>query len=786
MTFEIILVLAILLISLLLFITEWLAMDVVALLVLITLALTGLVSPTDAFVGFSNPAVITVWAMFILSEALTRSGVAKLIGHQVLKLAGQGEIRMIVVIMLTSGGLSAFMNNIGVAALMLPVVMDIAKRTNRPPSRLLMPLAYGSLLGGLTTLFGTPPNLLISNSLKENGFAPFQIFDFAPIGISVMLTGVAFVALVGRHLLPEKNLNQDIGLKSQRNLATQYALQERTYVLRLPKTSALVGKTLAQTQISSAAGLAVLGIIRRGSTQLLPASNVELKGGDRLLVQGRLERFNELQYWRQLSIERETSTLQTLVSDKIFLAEATIADDSILNTHNLDHGSIRSQYGVNVLAIKRQDAIRRTNLSKMPLAAEDKLLVQGSQETLKELEKSPEFSSIAIVNQQELEESYQLQEHIFIVRVPKDADIVGETLAASRIGDAFDFRILGTFRDGELELMPASDFILEAKDLLLVQGQAEHIEVLRGLQELDIEQETTPDLGILDSDQMALLEAMLSPRSSLSGKTVSDIQFEDKFGLRLLAIWRKNHSYRSNLDNIALQSGDAFLLLGPRDKLALLNQDENFLALSQVSRDKTNPAKAGIASLIMVGVIVPVLAGWLPISISAVVGATVMVIAGALTMDEAYRAIEWKAVFLIAGMMPLGIAMQDTGAARFLAETLLTQMAGFGPWPVIIALYLLTSLATMIVPTAALVLLMSPIVLHTSESMGLSPHALMMAVAIAASASFTSPISHPANILVMGPGGYRFKDYIKLGVPLTIVVMIVALTVLPIFWPLQV
>lgn len=784
MTPDIILVLVILLVALILFITEWIAMDVVALIVLITLALTGLVSPTDVFSGFSNPAVITVWAMFILSEALTRAGIAQLIGHHVLKLAGHGEARMIAVIMLTSGGLSAFMNNIGVAALMLPVVMDIAKRTNRSPSRLLMPLAYGSLLGGLTTLFGTPPNLLVSNALKENGLAPFQIFDFTPVGLSVMLTGIAFVALVGRHLLPEKVASQNLNYQSKQNLAAQYALQERTYVLKLPSQSILAGKTLANAQLNTTAGLAVLGLIRHNTTQLLPPSSAVLENDDRLLVQGRLERFNELKYWSQLSIERETSTLSTLVSDKISIAEATIANDSILINQGLEHSYIRSEYGINVLAIKRDAVVRRSQLSQMPLVAGDKLLVQGDQEGLAKLTKSPEYSSVNIIDQADIEKDYQLQEHIFIVRVPQQSDIIGETLEASRIGDAFDFRILAVFRDSELKLMPTSDFALEAKDLLLVQGQAEHLDVLRGLQQLEVEKENTPDLGILDSDKVTLLEAMLSPRSQLAGKHVVDIQFEKKYGLRLLAIWRKEHSFRSNLDNIELHHGDAFLLLGPREKLLMLNQDNNFLTLTQVKRNKTNPAKAWIASLIMVGVIVPVLGGFLPISVSAVVGATLMVVAGTLTMEEAYRAIEWKAVFLIAGMIPLGIAMQDTGAAQFLAESLINQMADLGPWPVIIALYLLTAMATMIVPTAALVLLMAPIVLHTSTTMGLSPHALMMTVAIAASASFTSPISHPANILVMGPGGYRFKDYLKLGIPLTLVVMIVALVILPIFWPL--
>ncbi|RLA29724.1 MAG: SLC13 family permease, partial [Gammaproteobacteria bacterium] len=192
MTFEIALVLGILAISLILFISEVIRMDLVALLVLCSLAVTGLVSTTGAFAGFSNPAVITVWAMFILSEGLTRTGIADIIGRQVMRLAGRREIAMIIVIMITAGVLSAFMNNIGVAALMLPVVVEVARRTRIPPSRLLMPLAYATLLGGLTTMIGTPPNLLVSEAMTQNGYEAFKLFDFAPLGGAIMVIGIVF------------------------------------------------------------------------------------------------------------------------------------------------------------------------------------------------------------------------------------------------------------------------------------------------------------------------------------------------------------------------------------------------------------------------------------------------------------------------------------------------------------------------------------------------------------------------------------------------------------------
>ena len=234
-----------------------------------------------------------------------------------------------------------------------------------------------------------------------------------------------------------------------------------------------------------------------------------------------------------------------------------------------------------------------------------------------------------------------------------------------------------------------------------------------------------------------------------------------------------------------LQIGDALLLLGPRDRLQLLSSDSDFLILTALGQKPPDTRRAPLAAIIMLAVVVSVMLGMAPISVAAVVGGSIMVLTGCLNMEQAYRAIDWRAIFLIAGMLPLGTAMQETGAATYLAGQVMVFLGDAGPWPVIMGLYILTAMATMIIPTAALVVLMAPIVFSAMSNMGLQPHTAMMAIAIAASASFTSPISHPANILVMGPGGYRFIDYLKVGVPLTIVVFITVMVLLPILWPLQ-
>jgi len=783
MTWEIALVLGILLIALILFITEVLRMDVVALLVLTVLAITGLVEPDEALSGFSNPAVITVWAMFILSDGLTRTGIADLLGTQVLRIAGNKEVTLIIVIMLTAGFLSAFMNNIGVAALMLPVVVDISRRTEISPSRLLMPLAYGSLLGGLTTLIGTPPNLLIAGALTDAGLSSFKLFDFAPVGIGAMIVGTAFIALFGRFMLPAKAPVSG-GKQSQRNLRAQYGLQERTFMLRVPPGSLLVGKTLAESRIGSAVGLIVVALERRNNIEALPSQKIVLEGGDKLMVQGRLDRFEELRRWSDVVIEREAPLLQSLVSDRVNLVEAHVSEDSALVKELVNHSEFRRKFGVNVLAIRRNELVRRVNISKVPLRAGDQLLMQGNEEALEKLERSPEFSEINPVDEEQLVETYRLQESVFVIRIPRYSKLGGQSLAQSRLGDAFDFRLLATFRENILQLMPEPDELLLGGDLLLLQGRPEDLDELRGLQELEIDSNVSTRFSTYESDRLALVEATLNPQSALASRPIADVNFREKYGLELVAVWRSGKAIRSELDRLVLEFGDALLLIGPRTKLDVFSNEPDFITLTSTGKTAPDTSRAPRAALIMLGVVALVLAGYVPIAIAAVLGATCMVISGCLNMEQAYRAIDWRAVFLIAGMLPLGVAMQTTGAASLVAAEVMTLLGGMGPWTVIAGLYMLTALATMIVPTAALVVLMSPIVLSASAEMGIEPQTAMMAIAMAASASFTSPISHPANILVMGPGGYKFSDYIKLGVPLTLVIFVTVMFLLPIFWPI--
>ncbi|MCL4867688.1 MAG: anion permease [Anaerolineae bacterium] len=783
MTLEILLVLIILLIAVVLFVSEKLRMDLVALLVLIALAATGLVTPAQAISGFSSSAVVTVWAMFIISGGLSMTGVANILGQQVMRLAGEGEARLIAVIMSVAGVMSAFMNNVGVAAMMLPVVIDIARRTNRPPSRLLMPLALGSLLGGLTTLIGTPPNILVSDALRDYGLKPFAMFDFIPTGLAILLSGILFMAFIGRHLLPQRDPMRE-SAAGKKDLTASYHLGEKLFLLHLSPDSPLAGKSLADSRLGSALRLHVVAILRNGQTHLAPTPDERLRPGDRLMVQGQPDALEELHTRQQFTLAPSQPELQTQMDQKIGLAEARLSDNSSLVGQTIYQAKLRGRLGVNVLAIQRHGLFRYANLPDTRLLADDLLLLQGPFDRLEPLADTPDFAQVKLVARTEMDDTYRQHHRFIALHIPADSGLAGRTLIESRLGDAYGLSILGILRDGELHLMPEPGIQIQAEDTLLAQGSPEALTALRGLQDLTIETQTLPDLSTLESENVGLSEIILSPQSKIEGKTLRQLHFREKYGLSVLAIWRQGEAHRANLRDMSLRFGDAILVYGPREKLRVLRSEQDFLLLTEPIQEFLRTNKAPVAVLIMIVMLIPVLTGLLPISIAAIIGAVLMVLSRCLTMEEAYRYIEWPAVFLIAGMLPLGIAMEQTGAALYLADGVISLVGNMGPRVVIAAIFILTSIATQIIPTAALVVLMAPIAINTAANLDISPFALMMTVAIAASASFSSPVSHPANVMIMGPGGYRFIDYMKVGLPLTLLVLLLTVLLVPVFWPL--
>jgi di/tricarboxylate transporter len=597
LTTENFLVLGILAVAVVLFVSEKLRVDVVAMIVLVALVVTGLVTVEEAFSGFASPAVITVWAVFIVSGGLTRSGVADLIAQQVVRVAGHNQLRLTVLIMVTVGIMSAFMNNIGAVAILLPAVMSVARETDIPPSKLLIPLAWASLLGGNMTMIGTPPNILASSILESYGdIEPFSFFDFTPMGVVVLTAGILYMVFVGRRLLPKRTAGGD--------LADSYPVQE-------------------------------------------------------------------------------------------YLTEARVADDSPLIGKTVREADLENRYGLNVIHIH--------------------LCCQ-------------EGETVSAMMEHRLEPGDELH-------LEATADAI---LAA----------------DQTLGLAPVPD---------------------RAIQPWEPEPERSA---------FELAEVVLAPSSSLRGKTLRQMDFRSRFGLAVLAIRHEGRTLFARLGDVSLDFGDSLLLQGSVDKINLLRHERGFLLLDMPPLETRRTHKAPVSVAILLGVLVVVAAGWLHVSAAMFTGALLMVLSGTLTMDEAYRSIEWKSVFLIAGMLPLGLAMENTGTAQLLADQIVALVGEWGPMAVMMGIYLMTGLLTEVMSNAAATVLAVPIAIDAARSLGADPHAFVMAIVIAASTSFLMPIGHQVNVLVFGPGGYRFADYTRVGVWLNLLLFILTALILPLIWPL--
>jgi di/tricarboxylate transporter len=734
MTPQIVATLGILIVAIILFITERIRMDLVALLVLASLAVTSLISPAEALSGFSNSAVVTVWAVFILGGGLSRTGVAGVIGRHVLRLAGHGEVRLLVVIMLTAGVMSAFMNNVGVAALLLPVVSNIARQTRRQPSKLLMPLAFGSLLGGMTTLIGTPPNILVSDSLTDFGMEPFQLFDFAPVGLVVMAAGIAFMVLVGRHLLPARHPVKALAGHNHEPVdATElYGLEERLALVEIPRGSPLAGKTVEESRIGRALGLTILGLQREGRKRMNVGSETMLLDADCLLALGRLDRLEALSEQPYLSIERDGNGIRRQLAQDQGLGEFTVGEGSPFVGRTISQLDIRHEYGLNVLAIARNGERHHAYLQDLILIDGDRLLLQGPLRRLAELRRELKFSSMYEwpLFDGHILADYQLADCLLVVRVPENSPLVGRSLGDSHLGRFFDVIALGLMRADRSREIPERETLLQADDILLVVGDPEELSIVRGLQELKISRQVDIETVELETESAGLVEAVLAPRTSLVNRTLREINFREKYGLSVLAIWRGGRAYRSDLGNRALRFGDAFLLHGSRARIRMLGQERDFVVLQEGAQEEPRLSRAPVAAVIMVGMVLTVLLGWLPISIAAVAGSALMVLTGCLTMEEAYQFIDWRSVFLIAGMLPLGVAMEQSGAARLIAEGMIGLVSGLGSIALLAGLFVLTSVGSQFMPNAVVTVLMAPIAVNAALDLELSAQALLMVVAI--------------------------------------------------------
>ena len=549
--------------------------------------------------------------------------------------------------------------------------------------------------------------------------------------------------------------------------------------MKVAADSPLAGRPLDASGLSRSLGLSVLSI-KRGSETIteLDASTL-IESNDILTVQGRLEDFRELLRWQAFEMASGKEIFEILSHQKIALMSVTLAADSPLVGLTIGESDFRRRFGAHILEVRRPTRTHRSSLAKLRLRAGETLLLQGRRRSIAKLTECSDFSHTDMISEQAVGELDLDSGSLVELIIPAESQLVGMSISESGLGDRLSLDIIGIARKGGSIYFPDPDEKFRTGDQLLTLCQSGDPRPPARHPEPRTSRGNRHRRGTAETERSGFAEATLSPNSGLAGKTLRELDFRKNHGLVVRAIWRKGRAYRTHIHRIRLEFGDALLLVGPRENVETLADDPDFILLTRAVYKETArnaPWMAGLSAALMLAVVLSVLVGWLPIAIAAVTGAALMVAFRCLSMEKAYRAIEWKSVFLIAGMIPLGTAMQSTGAANWLAGGVTALASPLGIWGLMIALYLLTMLATTIVPTTALVLIMAPIAIEASDGMNLDPKLLVMAVAMAASASFTSPISHPANVLVMGPGGYRFIDYVRLGTVLAVAVMI---TVLP-------
>lgn len=590
-------VLAVLGIAAVLFISDKLRADLVALLVLITLGVAGILTPQEALSGFSRSAVITILAIFILTAGLEKTGVTHILGAWLVRLGGATEGRMLVVLMLAGALLSLFMNNIAAGSVLLPVAIGIARERGISASKLMMPLAFGTILGGMATLL-TTVNILTNAVLTDNHLATFGLLDFAPIGLPIVLVGTAYMFFVGRKLLPRRAPTDWTRLiqASRRQLSDIYGLQERWMSARVTPTSPLVGKTLAQAGLGRELGVNVIALVHDGTSRVAPPPSELLNAGDDVFLQARTEQV-ELLHQRGVYVDTES--------------------------------------------------------------------------------------------------------HV-------------------------------------------------ARDL--------------------------------NAGGISLFEIVPAPRSNALGKTLRELNFREKFGLSVVAIWREGKPRRVGIGDMTLQPGDTLLTLGSPRRADIVQHDPDFIVLMSAPEASLRRSRAPFAVAIMVAALALSASGLLQVAEAMLAGAIGMVLVGALTMDEAYQAIEWKAIFLIAGMLPAGLAMTKTGAASFIGGVLVN---GLGSFPAIVllgGLMVITIALTQVMSGQAAIVILAPIATTTALQVHSNPRTFAMGAALASSMAFLTHLAHPVNVLVMGSGGYRFSDYIRVGAMLTAILTLVILVLLPVVW----
>lgn len=776
MNLEIVFLIVVLAGMIVLFLTEKLPIDLTAFLGLVILIFTGYVTADQAFSGFASSAVITMLSIFIVSGALMNAGVADFAAVWIHRLVGSRELPLLITVMLTAGILSAFMNNIAATAVLMPAVASLSRRAGLQPSKSFMPLSFGAILGGTTTLVGTPPNILAGSVLADRNLKPFELFDFTPLGAVLLTLGIVYMATLGRRLLPDRKLQEhDAG----HELAQLYRLEESLFTIRIPADSPIMGQSLAETGIGNALGIQIIAVLREGERMLAPPPETRLRTGDELLVSGSQERLTELLQIQGLDVDDTTAEQMGIPQRGVSGVKLSLPEGSSLSGKSLRDYGFRERLGVNVMVVERAGKRHTENIRDLPLREGDVLFGIGASEKVAVLAEQSNLVKVELTGMDALGELSD--EPVLVIRLPEDSPLVGQTIAESQVSELMNIMIIGILRGDSVEWSISPDEILTADDRLFVSGEKTKLKTL--LKISNVELVSRASVPGLESEEVGVVEATIAPRSSLDGRTLKEVNFRQSRGLQVLAVWREGHPIREQLAHLTLRVGDGLLLQGKRSELARLSKDEDLVVLSPIfgTERKVEKAPYAVAGLLLM--IALVVSGFQPIHVAAFAAATLVVFTGVITMQEAYRVIEWRAIFLVAAVLPVGAAMESSGTAQLIAQNIMVFAGQLGPYAVLASLIVLSSLLSQGLDGAPAVVLLTPVVLSTAEGVGISPYPLMMGVALAASAAFMTPFSHKANLLVMGAGGYQSWDYIKVGTPLTIVVLTALVLLVPVFFP---
>lgn len=596
------------------FVSERLAPDVTALLALLALLLTGVLTPYEAFSGFSHPATISVAAVLVLSAGVERTGALTYIARRLLTPIGNSELTLTVVIMVVIAAISAFINNTAAVAVFIPVVIEVCRRTGASPSRILMPMSHAATFGGMCTLIGTSTNLVAHEFAISNGLRGFSMFELGKVGLPMLLAGFAYMLLVGRKFLPRTQPGDVLAMQ----LGERYLAE-----LIIEPDSSWTGKEVNAEHFERDFDVDLIGVLRGG--QALPVSDPYLVFApyDSLLVRGTLEHVLKLTSQNGLLLQRP----------KMFAREEEQGSDD-----------------------ETEEASKSTR-SKVD-------------HEHKKSETRPQLAEVVVLT---------------------TSGLVGRTLKAARFADKYDAVVLALRRRGEVRERPSSTPLL-AGDMLLVEGK--------------------PDV------------------------------------------------------------------------LQALAETKGFLVVGTPNRPEQRPGKLVITIITLMAVVIIVSLGFLPIVTAATAGCAVLMLTGCLRPNEAYRAIDLSLVFILAGSLALGAALNKTGITTVLANWLAGVSDTTGPYLVLVGFFVLAVVVSELMSNSGTVALLGPITISVAAKMGINPMSLLAAITFGSSAAFAMPIGYQTSLMIYGPGGYRFRDFILMGIPLDLILAVLALLLIPYFWPL--